>query len=199
MKNFILFLLVLGVSVFTPKKGYGQEYVIQTAEDLPDDDLTDNIWQPKSLRAAIENINKNKVPAKINCSLFEYKTLKINSSLHVINVRVEFDAKGMVLEPSATSTATYGLWFTGNNSILKNIKIRGFNGIGLVWQASDGLIANSVFSNNNGPGINMNNAHRNRIGDTTIGYYNILLYGNKRTGGSGLAMIKCNNNIIQYC
>ncbi|MBS1536370.1 MAG: right-handed parallel beta-helix repeat-containing protein [Bacteroidetes bacterium] len=190
------FSIVFGVTI----QLHAFEYIIAVAADLPDDDLTDNIWSPRSLRAAIQNINKEKIPAVINLANFERETFFIESDLPTINFPVMFKGKKVTLEPSLGSTAKFGLWFTANTCDLQNIRIHGFNGTGLVWQGSDGFIAHSIFDNNNGPGINMNDAHRNIIGDeNTPGYFDILIYGNKGNAGNGLAMIKCNDNVIQYC
>jgi parallel beta-helix repeat protein len=192
----LLLYVFFNISLFQTAKA---EYEINSTLDLPDDDLDDNEWKPRTLRAAIQNINKNGVGAKINCALIEYQTIYLSSSLPALTPKVIFDGKGIVLEPAANSTATYGLWFVGNGSEIRNIKIKNFKGTGLVWQVSDGVIETLVSCFNNGPGINMNRAHRNIIGGDTIGYYDLLLYGNKGNSGNGLAAIDCNDNIIQNC
>ncbi len=197
--HYILLLSIISFFITIPVEIFSVEYIITSTLDLPDEDLEDGVWYPYTLRSAIENMNKNGVTAKINCAEIEYQTIQLHSGLPAINVTVEFDGKGIVLEPAANSTANGGLAITSNNSILKNIKIQGFKGSGLFWRGSDGVITNCVFRYNEGPGMLMNYANRNKIGDDAPSYYSILFYGNKGTAGDGLQMLWCNDNIVYNC
>lgn len=183
------------------------QYVVSDLSDLPDDDLDDDIWSPRTLRAAIQNINKQGIPAKILITP-DNSTISLVNDLPVINVPVEFDGKGLTLQPS-TPAARFGLWITSNNSIVRNVKIINFNETGLVWQGSDGLIE-KVICAYNGLNLNMNNAHRNTIGSSNLmGYYSNYFYGAKdENGGFNISLVGLfadsvdggnNDNIIQYC
>jgi parallel beta-helix repeat protein len=176
------------------------QYTVTSTSDLPDDDLTDNVYSPATLRSALQNANKKNIAATITISpLISKDTFYIESGLPVANIKLTFEGNGFTLAPSAGSSAQYGFWVTSDNSTIRNVQIQNFNGTGLVWQGSDGLIELITCRNNNGPGLNMNDAHRNTIGSTLTGYYSNVFYGSTGTGGSGISLIECDDNIIQNC
>ena len=56
-----------------------------------------------------------------------------------------------------------------------------------------------IIRDNEGPGINMNNAVGNVIGGELHGYYSNYIYGHKGNGGNGISMIiGSDNNTIQF-
>lgn len=116
----------------------------------------------------------------------DYQTIRLQSDLPIISVPIIFDGDGLTLEP-ATPAARFGLWITSNNSIIRNLRIQNFSQTGLVWQGSDGLIELTTLRYN-GVNLNMNNAHRNRIGGDVKGYFSNFIYGaTSETGGWGIS------------
>lgn len=177
------------------------QYVVTSLADLPDEDLTDNLYTPPTLRSAIQNANKNGVATSINISpALEFQTITLSSSLPAMIVPVIFEGKGIVISGASSQSITSGLFFTGANSEVRNVKVENINGSGIVWQGSDGLIEKVVVRYCNGPGINLNGAQRNVIGGGLNGYYSNYIYGCTGTGGNGIALITgSSDNEIKYC
>jgi len=183
------------------------EFIVNDLSDLPDEDLTDGIYTPQTLRSAIQNANHEGVPAVI-IIVPDRSTIRINSDLPVINVPINFEGKGLILEPASGSIAKFGLWITSNYSVVRNVLIQWFTSTGLVWQGSDGLIEMTT-CRYNGVNLNMNHAHRNTIGGQLQGYFSNYFYGaTGSTSGQGISLVGTwadsvdggnNDNIIQYC
>ncbi len=176
------------------------QYIVTSVLDLPDEDLTDNVYAPPTLRAAIENANKMGVATAINISgSIEYQTINLEQDLPVINVTVSFEGKGIVLQPGVGSRAKSGFLLRSNQSVVRNFLVQNFSGSGIVWQGSDGLIE-MVISRNNGVGLNLNYAKRNTIGGKIVGYYSNYFYGNVGDGGNGINVgVASDSNTIQFC
>lgn len=176
------------------------QYVVSSVLDAPDDDLTDNIFRPQTLRSAIENVNKLGVAATITVNpILENSTFELMSGLPTILPKVDLDGKGATLKPGAGSSATIGLAVRGDRSTIKNVRIEGFPGTGLAWQASDGTIT-SIVVRGCGVGLNCNSAKRNQIGEQVTSYYSNYFYGMKGTGGHGISLILgSDDNTITYC
>ncbi|MBI5323792.1 MAG: right-handed parallel beta-helix repeat-containing protein [Ignavibacteriae bacterium] len=199
-------LLAITFAFFILQINLNAEYIVSDLSDLPDDDLTDGIFEPHTLRSAIQNANHDGTGTSIK--IFpDNSTIQLTSDLPVINVPINFDGKGLILEPASGSLAKFGLWITSNNSVVRNVLIQGFSNTGLVWQGSDGLIE-MIVSRNNGINLNMNHAHRNTIGGKLSGYYSNYFYGASGSSGQGISLVGTwadsveggnNDNIIQYC
>ena len=187
----IVFLFILAISL-------NAEYIVNDLSDLPDEDLTDGIYTPQTLRSAIQNANYEGVATAIKI-VPDRSTIRISSDLPVINVPINFDGKGLILEPASGSISKFGLWITSNNSVVRNVLIQGFSEVGLVWQGSDGLIELTT-CRNNGVNLNLNWAHRNTIGGAFSGYFSNYFYGGQGNGGYGIALTyNSDDNIIQFC
>lgn len=196
MKKPILTLWLLLLAAFSQASA---QYTVSNYADLPDENLDDNIFFPPTLRAAIQNINKHGVAATITFA-DDYATIKLNSGLPSINPKTLFDGKGLTLEPATGANINIGLQMRGQYSEIRDVVIRNFNGTGLSWHASDGKIERVTCINNNGPGLNLNFAHRNQIGSIDFnGYASNYFYGNTGTGGNGISLLWSNDNVIEYC
>lgn len=199
--------IIISISMFLSVLNLKAEYMVTDLSDAPDEDLTDNLFVPRTLRSAIQNANKDGIAAAIKV-FPDNSTIQLSSDLPVINVPVNFDGKGLILEPASGSIAKFGLWITTNNSVVRNVLIQGFSSIGLVWQGSDGLIEMTI-CRNNGINLNMNHAHRNTIGGQLQGYFSNYFYGaTGSSSGQGISLVGSwadsvdggnNDNIIQYC
>ncbi|HLP29388.1 MAG TPA: right-handed parallel beta-helix repeat-containing protein [Candidatus Didemnitutus sp.] len=176
------------------------QYTVSSLADLPDSDLTDELYSPTTLRSAIENINKRGVAATILIApTLEYKTITLASTLPAATPKITFDGKGIHLDGANNSAITSGLFVRGNGSSVRNIMIENINGSGLVWQASDGVIEMMIVRNCNGPGMNFNGAKNNVIGGSLLGYFSNYIYGCSGTGGNGLSFILgSSDNEIQF-
>ncbi len=176
------------------------QYVVSSLADLPDSDLTDEVYAPRTLRAAIENINKRGIAATILIDpSLEYQKITLTSTLPGAIPKITFDAKGVQLDGNNNVAVNMGFIVRGDGSEVRNLLIERINGSGLVWQASDGVIEMVVVRNCNGPGINFNGAKRNKVGGALKGYYSNYIYGCTGTGGHGLSFIVgSSDNEVQY-
>jgi parallel beta-helix repeat protein len=197
MVRSFFFSVLACLAIGLPAQG---QYTVTSALDLPDDDIDDGLFYPATLRSALQNANKKNVPATITISpLISSGTLYLETGLPTANVELYFEGNGVTLAPATGYFVTYGFWVTSDFSTIRNVQIQNFDGTGLVWQGSDGLIELITCKNNAGPGLNMNNAHRNIIGSTLSGYYSNTFNGSTGNGGSGIVLIESDDNIIQYC
>lgn len=194
-----LYLLPL-VLLFCCSAKVSAQYVVTSVSDLPDADLTDNIYSPATLRSAIQNANNKGLAATISISpVIEKQSIKLSSSLPPVTFPLTFEGKGITLEPSSGSSATNGFFVSANNCKISNFMIQGFNGAGLVWQGNDGVVEKMVIRYCK-VGINCNGAKRNKFGGELMGYYSNYIYGMTGTGGSGISLILDSDaNTIQFC
>ncbi|MCO5249852.1 MAG: right-handed parallel beta-helix repeat-containing protein [Candidatus Kapabacteria bacterium] len=195
MQKILIFGIII-IALLSFQNLHSQNFLVSDYGDESDFDIDDGIYAPPTLRSAIQNANKNGVAAVIKF-LDNNATIQVVAPLPVINVPIKIEGSGLTLE--RIGFATYGLWITKDGSELRDIKVQGFNGAGIHWQGSDGIIENVTSRDNNGAGLNLNNAHRNTIGSSSTGYFSNVFSGATGTGGYGVSLLNSNDNVIQYC
>jgi uncharacterized repeat protein (TIGR01451 family) len=200
-RTFLSVLLYLALSASMaaaqPKIGFS------LLTDEPDTSEFDGKASPPSLRAAIMHANQNPGVYIIEPVGISGSTIQLQHSLPGFRTRIFFNGSGIKIS-GANKVTTGSLMIIENDScIVRNVTLMdNVNGGGLTLKSDGNLVEAVQVINNNGPGINLNDANGNRIGGEAIAsnYFSNIIRGNKGTGGHGISIIlNSNNNIISKC
>jgi hypothetical protein len=183
-------------------------YVVTSAGDEPDADLSDDELNPPTLRAAIQNANKSPGFAAIYIDLPPDTVIPLFSRLPPVEYPTSFstlwpdtypllDGGFLVPEPGVSMS---GLILKNDTSV-KGIRVRNFPGIGISLSVAVGnnSVTDVEVFDNQGPGININSNH-NQIGGLTetpgMPPGNWVL-GQTGNSGRGIAIVNGNYNIVR--
>ena len=140
-------------------------FEVTSSLDLPDLDVEDNIYDPPTLRSAIQNANFS---AQASLIVFGagVETIQLTSALPNLITPMQIDGTGsgtspVVLDGSLITpdfTAQYGLFVTTGGHSIKNLEIRNFPDGGIVFSATSSFseVKGCRIHHNGGPGINVN-------------------------------------------
>jgi hypothetical protein len=109
-------------------------YVVTSTLDLPDADTSDALHSPPTLRAAIENANKN---PDYDLIIFDLNnaTIDITSQLTTVSQPCMINGAGTGANPiildGSTAGFVSGLWLNATGCVVQNLEIRNFGGSGL--------------------------------------------------------------------
>ncbi|MBK9247412.1 MAG: right-handed parallel beta-helix repeat-containing protein [Ignavibacteria bacterium] len=171
-----------------------QEFVVNSTEDLPDADISDNIFFPQTLRSALENIEAHG-GTQIRF-LFDNLTYNLSQKyqLPTINKPIKIIGKGSTIH--GENYIKYGLFFQSgaNGSEVEDLRLTGFTVSPLSVQCNNSIFTSIEIFNNLGVGILLNNASNNIFISSKTTYSGFKIHSNSGDIGYGVQIDEKSND-----
>ncbi len=184
----VLILMLVAFSLMPNRQAHAATFTVTTNGDGGDTNLADNVCVATSggctLRAAIQQANATAGADTINFSTAG--PINVGSALPSITQQVTIDGSALVVVLDGSSAgAANGLHINGgNNSTIRGMIIRDFQGSGIVIQASGVTLQLNRIMTNGGHGVHVINGSGNHIGGANSGVRNSI----SSNGGAGVVL-----------
>ncbi|MBS1538045.1 MAG: right-handed parallel beta-helix repeat-containing protein [Bacteroidetes bacterium] len=191
----LLLLIVIGFFSLTTHL-QSQEYVVNSTEDLPDSDLSDNIYSPQTLRSALQNIERyggNQIRF-----LMDRMTYRLTQGFQLpsINRPIKIIGKGSTIH--GEDNVQFGLVVNpgASGSEIEDLRLTGFRIIALNIQCNNSTFRSIEIHDNLGAGIVLNGASNNRFVTDSSVYSRFNIYNNKGDFGYGMQIDEDSDNNV---
>lgn len=190
-KKTMFFITIFFISLL---KIQAQEYVVNSTEDLPDANISDNIFFPQTLRSALENIEAHGgTQIRFLQDNLTYN-LTQGYQLPTISKPIKIIGKGSIIH--GENYIRYGLFFTSgaNGSEVEDLRLTGFTITALSIQCNNSVFTSIEIYNNLGTGILLNNASNNIFISSQTTYSGFKIHSNVGDIGYGIQIDEKSNN-----
>lgn len=164
-----------------------QNFVVADPGDDSDSDLNDGVYDPPTLRSAIENANQT-AGADLITFASGISEISLSSGLPAITQPVTItgiDSAWVTI--NGNSHQLTGIPVFTDDCVIKWLEVTACNGSGIFLGGDNNTVENCIVRNIEGPGINFNGAQNNFIRSNKI-------YGNTGSGGNGITLLQGSDN-----